>query len=101
MKIYLTKEQATEILPNSSDVHVFYNVTFGLVGADWDRDEVIDKINNSDVLELTGNAARSMSHGLCAYDNDIKYQSQIMFIETDEEKLKMLERELQIVEGLT
>lgn len=36
-----------------------------------------------------------MGHGICAYSKDAKYQSDVMFIETDEARLSTLEKELE------
>jgi hypothetical protein len=33
-----------------------------------------------------------MKHGMCAYRKGAKYQSEIVFIETDEEKLSAFEQ---------
>lgn len=94
MKCYLTKEQAASILPDGDSIHTFYNPGFGLVGADWSRESLLDKLEKSDILELTGPMAREMGHGMCAYDKTAKTQADILFIETDEEKLAALEKEL-------
>ena len=94
MKTYLTKEQAISVLSEGESVHTFMNSGFGLVGADWSREDIIDKIQRSDVLALTGEMARSVGHGMCAYNKDTKWPSNILFIETDEEKLKALEATL-------
>lgn len=64
MKTYLTKEQAIPVLPNGGTNHTFYNPGFGLVGADWERDDILDKIEKSDIVELTGPGARGMGHGI-------------------------------------
>ena len=93
MKTYLTKEQAISVLPEGESVHTF-NPGFALVGADWSREDIIDKIQRSDVIELTGEMARSMGRGMCACNNDAKYWGDVLFIETDEEKLKALEATL-------
>lgn len=90
MKKYITAEQAIGILPDSDKIHTFYNPGFGLIGANWDRAEIIDKLQKSAHLELTGPTAKGMGHGLCAY-NDSKYQSKILFIETDMDRLEQLE----------
>lgn len=37
---------------------------------------------------MTGKMARDTSHGICAYDKTVKYQNEILFIETDKEKLE-------------
>jgi hypothetical protein len=94
LKVYLTKEQAVSVLPDGETIHTFLNPGFGLVGADWERDDILDKIEKSDIVELTGPGARGMGHGICAYNKGTKWQSEILFIETDEKKLSALEKEL-------
>lgn len=95
VKTYITFEQAIKVLPDGESVHTFYNPRFGLVGADWDKNEVIDKLRKSDIIELTGEKARGTGHGICAYDKTTKYQDDILFIETDESLLSELEKELE------
>ena len=99
MKIYLTPEQAISVLPDGETVHTFYNPGFGLMGADWSMADITDKLHSSDIIELTGPAARNMKHGLCAYSKKAKYQSDILFIETDEKKLCALEKELEALKN--
>ena len=95
MKIYITIEQAISVLPDGDTVHTFYNPGFGLVGADWSKEDITDKLRRSDIIELTGPAARGMGHGMCVYNKDTKWQSDILFIETDEERVAALEKELE------
>lgn len=95
MKTYITADQAISVLPEGDSVHTFYNPGFGLVGADWSREDIIEKIRSSEIVELTGKIARGMKHGICAYNKDTKFQSDILFIETDEEKISALEKELE------
>lgn len=95
MKIYITHEQAISVLPDGDLVHTFCNPGFGIIGADWRRTDIVDKLKASDIIELTGPRARGMGHGICAYSKDAKYQSDILFIETDEERVAMLEKELE------
>lgn len=95
MKTYITAEQAISVLPDGDTVHTFYNpVSFGLIGADWGKEDITDKLRRSDIIELTGPGARGMGHGICAYNKDAKYQSDILFIETDEARVSALEKEL-------
>lgn len=86
-RTYITYEQAVTLLPEDEYVHTFYNTSFGLLGADWSKEEILDKLQKSEIIELTGETARSMKHGICAYNKDTKYQKDILFIETDENKL--------------
>ena len=91
MKVYITTEQAISVLPDGDSVHTFYNPGFGLVGADWSKEDITDKLRSSDIIELTGPAARGMGHGICVYNKDTKWQSDILFVETDEDRLVALE----------
>ena len=84
---YITSEQAESLLPKGNNIHTFYNMPFGLIGADWSREDIIDKLNTADKIEITGETARNMNHGLAVYNDDVKVQSEILFIETDKEKL--------------
>ena len=95
MKTYITAEQAISVLPDGDTVHTFYNSGFGLVGADWSKEDITDKLRRSDIIELAGPAARGMWHGICAYNKDTKCQSDILFVETDEDRLAALEEELE------
>lgn len=52
----------------------------------------IDKIQKSDIIELTGQVARKMNHGICVYNKDTKLHSDILFIETDESKLSDIDK---------
>jgi len=41
-----------------------------LVGADWDREHVLDLLKTTDRREVAGAAAQSMGHGLAAFRDD-------------------------------
>lgn len=90
-KKYITYEEAVSLLPDGEYVHTFYNNAFGLFGADWSKEEILDKLRKSEIIELTGNQARSMNHGMCAYNKDTKWQSDILFIETDADRLQKMD----------
>lgn len=94
-KIYITKEQAESLLPDNDNIHTFYNFAWGLMGADWSRNDILDKIEKSDLIELTGESARKMGHGICVYDKSTQFQSDILFIQTNESRLTELEKELE------
>lgn len=94
-KRFLTPEQAEFLLPDEESINTFYNLPVTLVGADWSREEVLAKIHDPDVLiEMTGEQARNMGHGMCVHPSAERYfQSQILFIETNEDKIKRFEEE--------
>lgn len=100
MKYYLNYDEAISLLPNGEDIHTFYNTSFGLVGADWSKEDILNKLKEVDiVIELTGEQAKSMKHGMCAYNKNAKWQSEILFIETDENKLSDFEKDHQTEKG--
>ena len=100
MKYYLNYDEAVSLLPDNEDIHTFKNAPFGLIGADWSRDDILAKLKEPDiVIELTGEQAKAMKHGMCAYSKNAKYQSEILFIETDEDKLSAFEQAHLIEKG--
>lgn len=93
MKYYLNYDEAESLLPNGDDIHTFIKASFGLISADWRREDILRKLNEADiVIELTGEQAKLTKHGMCAYNKNAKSQSDILFIETDEEKLTAFEQ---------
>lgn len=90
-KRFLTAEEAISILPDGEYVHTTYQTGFVFVGADWDREDIIDKIRNSEKREITGPNARAKGHGLALYPQGAKFQSDILFVETDMKRLEELE----------
>ena len=92
-RYYLSYDEAVRVLPNEEYIHTFINNAIGLIGADWEKHEILHKLKNSDVIELCGEQARSLGHGICCYKESAKYQSDILFIATDEDKLLSLEKE--------
>lgn len=92
-RYYLSYDEAVRVLPNEEYIHTFINNAIGLIGADWEKHEILNKLNNSDVIELCWEQARDLGHGICCYKESAKYQSDILFIATDEDKLLALEKE--------
>lgn len=88
-KVFLTVEEAVDLLPVGDSVHTFLQFPLGLCGADCDREEAIERISGKDYREVTGSLAREMNHGLCVYNKgDSIYD--IVFFETDMDKLDRL-----------
>ncbi len=84
---YITADEAIALLPEKEYIHTFINTPPALCGADWERQDVIDKLKTADKIEITGEQSRMMGHGLAVYNDDAKYLSDVLFIETDNEKL--------------
>lgn len=72
-------ERALEMIGETERVHTIRNSAIGvMLGADWDRADVIAAIEKFGV-ELSGPAATSMKHGLVLFD-----ETGPLFIETVE-----------------
>jgi len=86
----ITLQQLVSVLPVGADVHTFRNTMNMLIGADWRKQHLIETAEKyQDSIELTGEMARGMGHGVALHD-DVG----VLFIETDEELLKKLEAKL-------
>ena len=69
-RVFLSFEEAVKMLPDGEYIHTFRNPGAGLmVGADHDRTELLEKMKESD-LELSGEAATAMKHGLVLFDDN-------------------------------
>ena len=91
-KRMLTAEEAISILPDSDEIHTQIQKGMMFIGADWSREDIIDKIHKSEIREITGPFARGMGHGLVLYNKNAKYQSDLLFVETDKERLDALDQ---------
>lgn len=89
-KKYLNAEEAIALLPESEIIHTFYSTGICLVGCDWDRADILQKLTEVDRIEIAGELARSMKHGLAAYNNGARLED-VLFIETDKAKLDAFE----------
>ncbi len=76
--IELNYDEAVALLPDSDYIHTVLNPGRFLIGADWSRESILALLQRSPRREVTGPQAQSMSHGLCAYDDD----GRPVFIET-------------------
>ena len=68
-RIKLTYEQAVALLPEGDEIHTYLSDDNVLVGADWDRDSVLDLLREG-APELAGPAATKAGHGLVAFRAD-------------------------------
>lgn len=67
-KQFLTTEEVFARLPDEEYVHTFRQARDGtLLGADWERREMIKAINKYQ-FEVTGKQAQSMGHGMAFCD---------------------------------
>lgn len=68
---FLTAEQALAMLPDGDSIHTFVPSAGGgvLIGADWGR-EAIEEYIHTHPVELSGETATRMKHGLAAKRGD-------------------------------
>lgn len=86
-RVFLTKDEALPLI-NAETYHTFDNSTGLLVGCDGSLDYINDLLNNADFIELAGETARKMSHGMVVFTKN----KRLLFVETVEEKLKEFEK---------
>ncbi len=91
-KIILTKKQAKEILDlKDGFVHTFKNPhMIGLIGADHSKESIYESIENAETLELAGEQAQAMNHGLGITPKGAKHHSDVLFVATDMRKVASL-----------
>jgi len=89
--VEITAAEAISVLPEGEYVHTFRNPGFGLMGADWTREEAEKHLNEAAEISLTGTMARGMEHGMMAAPFLPCKQSDLLFIATDEDALAALE----------
>ena len=76
--LIVSLEQALARLPNKAEIHTFRNpASMVLIGADWDRDDLVEALSDADEIHETGNLAMSAHHGLA-----IMHDGRWLFIET-------------------
>ncbi|MFA7121237.1 MAG: hypothetical protein WC277_07130 [Bacilli bacterium] len=70
-RVPLTTEQAIAMLPDGDTIHTFRNSIPGvLLGADWERADVLDAIDKATTREIGGPACCAMKHGLVVWTGD-------------------------------
>ncbi len=84
-KIFLTPEQALDLIVDGDYVHTYINPTGGImVGADHSRESLIEQFKKyKDSIEISGPMARGTKHGVVI----VKGGGSNLFVETDETKL--------------
>jgi hypothetical protein len=63
--IATTFDEAVAALPRGKYVHTFMQSGASiLIGADWTRKEIVDALRGADRIDVTGEQAQGMKHGL-------------------------------------
>lgn len=63
----LTVEQAERLLPDTPVIHTFRENGGYLLGADWTREQILERFRTHGV-ELSGENAMKIQHGLASED---------------------------------
>jgi hypothetical protein len=77
----LTYSEAVALLPDGDEIHTVVQLGSILLGADWDRADILELLRTSPRLDVTGPAAQASGHGLAAQRDD----GRPLFIETREQ----------------
>ena len=88
--VHLSIEEALYCIGDKEYIHTFINAPFGLIGADWGKDEVIEDIH------IGGEVCRAMNHGIVVFPKRAKKQSDLYFIECDDKKLSEIEQKKEV-----
>ena len=83
-KRFITYEEAVSLLIDGENVHTFKQGGSILWGCDWSREYVLQGLKNADHIELAGETARGMKHGIVFYNDK---DCDPVFVETNEDKL--------------
>lgn len=80
-RVQVPEEKAIDLLPEGDTIHTFRVAGHNMIGADWSRERILDRIKTHGV-EYSGDNARRLNHGLCSWDTAAGW----LFIETRREK---------------
>lgn len=68
-KEFLLFEAAVARLPNTETVHTFRQGGVAILGADWSKKEIIDALRTAKIIEVTGENAQELGHGMAIKDD--------------------------------
>ena len=69
-KELITFEEAVKRIPEGDNIHTFKQSGPFLIGADSPRAELLEAMQKAAAIEVTGDHAQSMNHGLAIRDGD-------------------------------
>lgn len=91
-RLFLTLEQALDVLPKSEEIHCFVNAGFGLIGADWNKDRVKETLEDAENIEIGGEQCKALGHALVCIPKNAKKLSDLYFFQSDKEKVDYYEK---------
>jgi len=91
---FIEPSVAISMLGESKQLHTFINSGGILLGAGWEKKDLVDLIQKEGVIcEIGGAACRRMGHGLVIREPGSKTQGDLLFVEVDNDKLEQYELE--------
>lgn len=73
-KEFIELDEAVKRLPKGKAIHTIRQAGPCLLGADWDRPGLIEAMRKAPAIEVTGQIAQDMGHGLAIRDeHDLLY----------------------------
>ncbi|MEN6312754.1 MAG: hypothetical protein ABFD25_00745 [Clostridiaceae bacterium] len=67
-RVKLSPADAIALLPDGEYIHTFRQAGPTLIGADWERNDMIKALNKYEA-EVTGEQAQAMNHGMAFCDD--------------------------------
>jgi len=68
-KLFITPKQAESCLLNGDNIHTFRSVPGTLIGADWERKNILEAFEtHKDTLQIGGVQCKAMKHGIVFED---------------------------------
>ena len=87
-RIFLKPQQALDcLIIKEKQVHNFIQAGFGLIGADWNIQQVTECLDEANSIEIGGEQCRQLGHGIVVIKGENVY-----FFEADNKKLELLEK---------
>lgn len=67
-KKQISFDDAVKLLPDGDTVHTFRQTDFAILGADHKRETLLDAMRKAQDIDVTGEQAQAMNHGLAIHD---------------------------------
>lgn len=65
----LTYEQAVQLLPDGEDIHTFRQAGPAILGADIEREALLEVLRTARCIESSGPMAQALGHGLAVNED--------------------------------
>lgn len=84
-RVFLDKDEALRLLSDHEEIHTFRDAGACLIGADWEREELVKAISGGCSAEIGGDACRKVGHGLVLF-----VDAKPLFVEVDDAMVQAL-----------